>query len=139
MFQKIFLTVKEMFGEPVFLGLSSCSVSDMDTNIHPATQCMIYLIISEMERSHHAQFADENPALIAFYLGCFIEDYESHSLTFAVSSIARTLDIIITEHRKCREDGTDPETLASISRNGLALTAVADCVRRANVVLDGEG
>lgn len=137
MFQKIFLMFQRLFGEPVYLGLSSCSVSDMDNSIHPATQCMIHLIISEMEKSHHAQFANENPALVAFYIGCFIEDYENYSLTFAISSIANTLDLIITEHRQYRETGTDPEILSSISRNGLALTAVADCIRRANVVLDG--
>lgn len=103
--------------------------------MHPATECMIHLIVSEMEKSHHASFANEHPTLVAFYMGCFIEDYENESLTFAINNIARTLDIIITEHRRCRTDGTDPETLGSISRNGLALTAVADCIRRANVVI----
>ena len=111
----------------------------MDTNIHPATECMIHLIVSEMEKSHHATFANEHPELIAFYIGCFIEDYENQSLSFAIANVISTLDIIVTEHRKCRNDGTDPEILGSISRNGLALTAVADCIRRANVVLSGEG
>lgn len=96
---------------------------------------MIHLLIGEIERSHHATFASDNASLVAFYLACFIEDYENDSLSFAIENLARTLDLIITEHRNGRETGLDNETLASISRNGITLTIIADAIRNARVTV----
>lgn len=129
-FQKIFLTLKRLFGEPVFLGLSSCRISDMDTNNEIITECFYPLLISELENGPERFAYEAEQPFVMFHLTMFLIDYQTRSLKDAMGFLLENLSMAVSELDKLKEQDAEQDEMREVMRHIMAMRILGRCIRR---------